>query len=748
MLRFLRNMFHALFVFFPGFIFLLLTMVAFWDLSQGEDLMVLATEQRWFFIFFELLLAFLVLVSWYAARIVANAKKNSPNTAPGYLAEKYYKHIPRFIGFSFFTIILLAFAQTPFFFRINVPKWIFYILLLLSIPYYKWLTKLFERKFKVIRLNKLFWITTIIILSGTILLTYNVGQYTWPVLVSMVVMLLVLQACFLILVITRREVMERKEREGKPEDRPVNQIAKKTAEIARLPHEEINFHFAFLIISVIALIIYFSCTISVPFAVSLGSFPFVLLAFAVFLGVGFILSLISIRIGLNVHFVVLFFIFLFGQWTERHYVSLVKKDPVESFSNKASLSEYFLKWVQDRDSLISKSNEFPVYFVLSDGGASRSGYWVASVLGKLEDTSARSFSKHLFCLSGASGGSVGNAAFFALLHDAGPRPTLSNNQTFYQAGKEYLRSDFLTYTLSRMLGHDFFVQALPFETGGDRATALTEALEDAPGKEVLLKSKLATPLSAFSVYKNKPRSDLPVLCINATRMQDGQPSVISTIDIDPLTFNNRVDVLKKLQPGNDMKLSTAVVLGASFPYVSPAGRIDEKRKLKNGEERIRPNYFVDGGYVDNSGAGVVHEMLIKLDFWRDSILTVGKDSILQNQVRKLSFYVMHISNGRGGELLLEKVNPFMNDLAAPLKTLMGSYNVQTSINDSRLKNYMANLYRNDRHYKPINLYRVNEPLTYSMNWVISKRTLDSMDVRIQSPEVQKYFGSVLEELKR
>ena len=75
LLRFLRNMFHALFVFFPGFLFLFLTMVAFWDLSQGEDLMVLATEQKWFFIFFEVLLAFLVLVSWYAARIVSNAKK-------------------------------------------------------------------------------------------------------------------------------------------------------------------------------------------------------------------------------------------------------------------------------------------------------------------------------------------------------------------------------------------------------------------------------------------------------------------------------------------------------------------------------------------------------------------------------------------------------------------------------------------------------------------------------------------------
>lgn len=751
LLRFFRNMFHALFVFFPGFLFLLLTMTAFWNLSQGEDLMVLATEQKWFFIFFELLLAFLVLVSWYAARIVANAKKNSPRTAPGYLDEKYYKHIPRFIGFSFFTIILLAFAQTPFFFQANVPKWIFYALLVLSVPYYNWLSKIFTKRFKVIRINRLFWAVVALVFSGTLVLTISVGQYTWPVLVMMVVVLLVLQACFLVLVITRREMMERREKEGQlAAQKPVNQLAKKAADIVQIPHEEINFHFGFVVLSVIAVVIYLACTINVGFAVRLGSFPFVLLAFAVFLGVGFILSFVSVRIGLNIHFIVLFFIFLFGQWTERHHVVLLEKDTavVDSFSNKASLREYFMKWVQDRDSLITNAgNEFPVYFVLSDGGASRSGYWVASVLGKLEDTSGRNFSRHLFCLSGASGGSVGNAAFYALLHEANKQP-LANNQTFYEAGKDYLRSDFLTYTLSRMLGHDFFVQTLPFDTKGDRAKALTDALEEAPADGVFLKSKLATPLSQLAVYSGKVNTNLPIICINATRMQDGQPSVISTIDIDTGSFNNRVDILKKLLKGKDMKLSTAVVLGASFPYVSPAGRIELRHQFRGGTIRDMPNYFVDGGYVDNSGAGVVHEMLIKLNFWRDSILNTGTDTLLQSKIRKLSFYVMHISNGRGGETLLEKVNPFVNDLAAPIKTLAGSYNVQTSINDSRLKSYLASVYRNYQHYKPINLYRFREPLTYSMNWVISKRTLDSMDMRLQSAEVQEYIGTVLQEMKR
>jgi len=744
---FLRNIFRALWVFFPGFFFLALTMVLFWNLPQGKDLMVLATEHRGFFLLFQSLLSFLVLVSWYAARTVANAKSDSEYTAPGYLQDGYYKHMPRFIGFSLFTVIMLAFIQTPLFGQdVEGSKNLYFVLLIASIPYYFLLNNFFERRFKVIRFNRLFIVTVIVIVAGSTLITLNIRQYSWLV----VLMLLILQACFIILVVTRREVLQKQKAK-----KAVPSVSRKTHRVATfigIPHEEIRFHISFLLISLVALAVYMECTINVSFAVGLGTFPFVLLAFSVFMGFGFILAFISIRIGLNIHFIVLFFVFLFGQWTERHRVALVQKEPTiqDSFTNKASVRDYFIQWIKDRDSLINKSSEFPVYFVLSDGGASRSGYWVGSVLGKLEDTSQHAFSTHLFCLSGASGGSVGNAAFFTLLRDAANQPghNLPNNQSFYRAGTDYLRSDFLTYTMSRMLGHDFFVAMLPFSTRGDRAKALTDALEQAPKDSILLKSQLKVPFSQLAIYKNKVTTSLPVLCINTTRMQDGQPAVVSTIDIDPLTFNNRVDVLSKLNQGRDLKLSTAVVLGASFPYVSPAGRIDGIR-ISNGKQTDYPYYFVDGGYVDNSGAGVVHEMIIKLNFLRDSICRSNTDTILRNNCRKITFYVMHISNGWPvNEGSLKKVNPFVNDLASPLQTIMGAYGVQTTINDSRLKNYLRSMYGNDAHYKPINLYRPAEPLKYSMNWVISGRTLDSMDKRLYSSDVCAYMGRILQELKR
>src|SRR3954462_12795491 len=88
-----RNLFRALWVFFPGILFLVLTLTCFWDLAQGKDLMVLATEHRGFFLLFQSFLSFLVLVSWYAARTVANAKRQCNYTTSDYLQEEYYKHM-------------------------------------------------------------------------------------------------------------------------------------------------------------------------------------------------------------------------------------------------------------------------------------------------------------------------------------------------------------------------------------------------------------------------------------------------------------------------------------------------------------------------------------------------------------------------------------------------------------------------------------------------------------------------------
>jgi hypothetical protein len=221
-------------------------------------------------------------------------------------------------------------------------------------------------------------------------------------------------------------------------------------------------------------------------------------------------------------------------------------------------------------------------------------------------------------------------------------------------------------------------------------------------------------------------------------MQDASPGVISNINIkeDSALFNNRIDVLGLLNEEEDMKLSTAVVLGASFPYVSPAGRINSHLCK---ECNSTSHYFVDGGYFDNSGAGVVNEMLIAMN------RMLNNDSTFTNYRDKIEFHVIHISNTEPRKINLGQVNPMTNDLLAPIKTLLGSYGTQTTINDQRLKNFLRDLYNNDSHYTNIDLYRNGPRIKFSMNWVISRSQLDSMSGNLRrNIDVQKVYEKMKE----
>jgi hypothetical protein len=238
---------------------------------------------------------------------------------------------------------------------------------------------------------------------------------------------------------------------------------------------------------------------------------------------------------------------------------------------------------------------------------------------------------------------------------------------------------------------------------------------------------------------------MPVLCINTTRMQDGRPGVITNINIDSNkeVFNKRVDVINLLEPGADMHLSTVVIMGARFPYMSPAGRIDQhfvKKDNSNGNDSVKAHYFVDGGYFDNSGAGVVNEMIIEIKRLTDSIGAVSGDSSFAF-LKKLNFYVIHATNSPIGDAVVEKVPFLKNDLMAPLLTIVGAYGTQTDINNLRLRRYLQGIYHTADHYRNVDLYNniSRDTLNFPMNWTISNFYQRRMNMQLDTSRQVRNF---------
>ncbi len=750
---FWRYFVRAVWLFFPTILFLFFAYICFWKLSQGKDVMIITLENRKVFGLFLLALVFWVMITWYTTRLVAKAKEFL-ETDKHLMWLTLRVQGPRILAFTCITIIILAFFQLSYPGAPHLSTLACDIIFWLSFSWYFFVYQFWNRALAItddrtVRQKIMMWqkvrlITYIIIIAGTVLVV--ITKWIW----GLIILLLLYQIAFVIIILVRRNIIDAKNEYSYRNAANYNIASKDISIWKKLKQlvtdkEDRRYFQALNLVSFFAAIIYLTTIFSVKFSTWLGSFPFLLLAFGVLLGLGNAVAMISVLSRFNFHLLFITLAYLVGFISEPHYTRLPdKKNTTAAFSNRQDIKTYFTNWINnpERKKILDDSTQdrYPVYFVMSNGGASRSGYWSASVMARMEDETGGNFSKHLFCLSGASGGSVGNATFFSLLRAKDALKLYDTSSTAnLKATQQYLRTDFLTYTLARTLGPDIFRNFITLYNVNDRASALSFSLEKASGKKTFLYDSMGVSFSSIITQNGQPYN-LPVLFINTTRMQDGSPGVVSNIKIDNNVYNKRIDVLSLLDEKKDMNLSTGVVLGASFPYLSPAGRIDYK---PCDTCAVQPNYFVDGGYFDNSGAGAVFETIFTIQ----QLLETPQFNKYKD---KLNFIVLHITNDPLEEVPLEAVNPFTNDLAAPVKTLMGAYGTQTSVNDLRLKKYIASIYgeNGNEHYKYLTLYKQKDSMNYTMSWAISKYVLDAMDKRLySSPELDTLIATMKTTLK-
>lgn len=775
---FISRLLKSIWLFFPGILFLVLAMWCFWSLNQGKDIIVAFTENHQAKAFFFIAIAFWIYVTWYSSRIVAYLKigkqEDRINKIMGSCtAEEAAKKLsvtqyfdlppgwasifPHILGYACFLAIELSVLQSPALGAgaISTGKagWYFFLGMVISWGLDDIVRNFAEKNRKLSRI--IFYVVLGIFLLIAILVISNPKGTIMPLLWG----LLLLHIVFLLYINLRKSVIPT----TNPKPYFLLRCVYALMDFLRIPRIETGYFRWFNIVSLAGLIVYLLTINSIDISWQIGPFPFVLLAFAVLLGFGNMLTALSVKININLHFIIFVIALLLGS-KETHYVRTKQFDnPAQYgiYNQRQDIQTFSRNWVTDRGAAIdSAKNGYPVYYVLANGGASRSGYWTASVLGQLEDATARTkdpFSRHVFCLSGTSGGGVGVATFFSLLYERNKMPE-NAAVSFLLTARIFLKKDFLTHTLAHMLGPDYFKYIFHINNDdlSDRAGALEETIEE--GARLVrapLRAAMDEPFSNMLALKNKPYN-LPILCINTTRMQDGNPGVVTNIRMNREIFNNRVDVMDILNDTLDMRLSTVSILGARFPYISPAGRIDQWFPggiNGNPKDTMRIHYFVDGGYFDNSGAGVVQEMIRSLLIQADTT----KDLVFKRRVANLRLTVLHITNSPVGVVPLNSVSPLKNDLSSPILTILGAYDMQTTVNDRRLINFLNDAAKDSicrsAEYYPIHLYKDSDEkkidttaeVPYAMNWFISDTTLKRMDSRlVKHPKLQSLINRIVQ----
>lgn len=706
----LSQILRMVWLLFPAILLIILSGLTFSSLSQGQDVLLMAAERRTSATLLIISVTFFAFVSWYASRILVYVKDTVSSDGQKFWSSAF----PRILGYGVFFAVQIGIINHPYF-KLQNDFWWVIALLAAQVLFYFIVYRYFKQHTDYKKFSA--WLVVIILVLVLLITFIFSGRGTiyknfWVQLICLWMM----QTGFLVWNFIRAQKIKKDLFFIRWEYLTIFGL-----KVVRLPATEIPFFKAFNIIVIVPALLYLAAIFSIATSRSVGSFNIVILNFSILVGFLHIITMITLWRKINLHFLLFVLAIFVGFYVSPYRL---RKNEVSApvYNNRIELANYTEQWLDERREAIAASDSFPMYFVLSDGGSSRSGYWVAGALGKLESETDHKFSNHLFCISGASGGSVGNAVYYSLLDESLKDKSLRDGDLSL-AARNYLSSDFLSYTLSHMLGPDYFRHIFPLNIAVDRGGALEESMEN-PDHNDTVGRLFAQPYSEYLKHFSPKKQ--PIFFINTTRVKDGSPGVISNIKLEPW-FTPRIDVLSMLDtagedntPFGDINLSTAAVLSSRFPYLSPAANIDNE-------------YFVDGGYFDNSGAGIVMETIAGM-----KALLSDTNRFPRSITDKIQFRIIHLSNSEGTPTEPSRMHPMVNDLFTPLLTLAGSYGQQTNVNNDRLRRFVAD-YANSPNcatcWDRVNLYDQDTAIdkdfsSFSMNWVISDTTLRRMDLRL------------------
>jgi hypothetical protein len=275
----------------------------------------------------------------------------------------------------------------------------------------------------------------------------------------------------------------------------------------------------------------------------------------------------------------------------------------------------------------------PLILVATTGGGIRAAYWTELVLdcafevaagpcpsGEHSTEFARS--DHLFALSGISGGSLGLASYAAYLSEKEQRDPETN---WVQRS---LKADALSGSIAWWAFVEIPRAFLQFRSPTDRAGVLERGWERQWPEAELGQGLL-------QIWRTQPHQ--PLLLLNGTSVEDGCRFETSQLNANVETRGGAPAGCKSTEPfdaappdvasssalpatrdlldylcndSKDVRLSTAALLSARFPFVNPSARVEGRCRYTDAKAPVA--YVVDGGYLDTSGASPIVELMTDL----------------------------------------------------------------------------------------------------------------------------------------
>ncbi len=484
-----------------------------------------------------------------------------------------------------------------------------------------------------------------------------------------------------------------------------------------------------------------------------GSATIVLMAAASWVSFGSIL----VYWGSSYRFPVITLLFLsavlFSLWNDNHAIRYLEKET--QFTKRISVDKHSKQWFAQFDKNETNDTKTPYFVIAAEGGGIRAAYWTALVLSTFQESNSR-FSQHIYGISGVSGGSLGAAAFAAVLNESFDQHLMNKTQkdlkcnfdgqsgdmtkaSILQCTMAVLSNDFLSPTVAYMLYPDLMQRFLPFSIPSfDRSRALEGSWESA-WKKVFPESekndKALFSNNFFDLWSPQNSNIIPNLFLNTTWVETGKRVIASNLQVDRQNFSDSVDFFDELK--NDVRLSTAVHNSARFSYVSPPGTVHPHNEEVWG-------HLVDGGYFENSGATTAYDILTaiigkgKAQGMTPVVILITNDPAVKEPC----------DNNKSFDKGCES-RQFLNEIYSPIGTMLKTRGARGSYARAEIKSFVE---QNEGLYLEFGICKGKGPLP--LGWSLSYKARKNMNdqlknyLKLAKEDVDKFDSLNYEKLKK
>ncbi|MCC5612829.1 hypothetical protein LC612_40635, partial [Nostoc sp. CHAB 5834] len=297
------------------------------------------------------------------------------------------------------------------------------------------------------------------------------------------------------------------------------------------------------------------------------------------------------------------YLILISAWNDNTAVRRATADDVPPISRRPTVDAHFAEWVKIRRQ--TDGDTIPLILIAAEGGGTRALNWTAETLIRL-DSIIPGFSRHVYALSGVSGGGVGAVFYTAFLRDVPQQQRIGQFDLF----RNVIRDDYLSGVSAALLFPESIQRVVPIAIPGlERGKWLEDALADSYHDNLGL-TTLDQSLTQLYQTPIGYNYDLPSLLLNGTLAESGQKIITSNLQLDPRYFKDVVSTIDVI--GADVPLKTAASLCSRFPVLTNGGLIQKDTVDRAGRARRYGGHVVDGGYFDNSGVETCIQLLNNL----------------------------------------------------------------------------------------------------------------------------------------